>query len=86
MVASNKIYEGDQGQRYKIEAFDQDLMNWRPVAYTNIFGSAQAIAESIVFRPNWTKSRIIERNEHSGLIGDTQIDKEYLQPSTLKLQ
>lgn len=78
MAVSSKIYEGDQGQRYKIEAFDQSLMAWRPVAYTNILDSAKSIAESIVYRPNWIKSRFIDRQEHT-------VSYEYLQ-SSAKIQ
>lgn len=75
MPVSSKIYNGDQGQRYKIEAFDQGLMAWRPVAYTNALDSAKSIAESIIFRPSWIKSRILERKDQT----TNQIGDEYLQ-------
>ena len=69
---------GDMGQRYAVAVLvDEEegkfTPGWCTMAYTNVLESAQAIAESFVLRPNWSRTRIIDRNDKDNPV----IVKEY---------
>jgi hypothetical protein len=62
---------GDQGQRYAVEVFvDEEEAPWQPgwhfMAYANVLESVQAIAQGFVLRPNWSRTRVIDRKDPSG--------------------
>jgi hypothetical protein len=76
---------GDEGQRYAVEVLVEEqegrfTPGWHSMAYTNVLESAQAIAESFVLRPNWLRSRVIDRgrpaSNHPRAIGKEYIKKQ----------
>lgn len=64
---------GDQSQRYCIEVQVQEREQmagenvwdpgWHAAAYANKLDSAETIAKSFVTRPNWPRSRIVDRHD-----------------------
>lgn len=73
---------GDQQQRYAVEVFVQEPeaameAGWRPASYTNLIESAEAMAESFVLRPNWSRSRVIDREG-----GKRKEVKKYWKPNS----
>lgn len=68
MEGQRELYSGDIGQRYSIEIYTEEVTGtfpagWRPVAYTNVEESAHAVAQSMVLRLGWTRSRIWDRQQ-----------------------
>lgn len=62
---------GDSGQRYAVQVFvDKEegsfSAGWHDMAYANKLDSVEIIASSFIKRPNWSKTRIVDRQHPSG--------------------
>lgn len=62
---------GDSGQRYAVQVLvDEDegpfSAGWHNMAYANKLESVEIIASSFIKRPNWARTRIVDRQHPSG--------------------